>query len=69
MWYRLAIDLDAAGNVKGASYEVRSDDGERQQVTVLPQDHWAGTTPSGMFDHLMGFVVKEHGLQAPLWPF
>lgn len=35
-WYRVWIDLDAAGRCRGVGYELRDEQGERHEINVLP---------------------------------
>lgn len=64
-WFRLAVDLDSAGNVVGASYEVHDVDGDL--VTF-------GTVAVGPFDGIAdamalldSFLAREYGLNFPLF--
>lgn len=62
-WFRLCVDIDQSGNVRGASYELRNDSG-CDEIVVL--NH----TVFGPFDgveevaaNVLSAVVQRHGLQ------
>lgn len=65
MWTRLCVDLDAAGNVAGASWELHDVDGALESFGTAPFGPF--DTAAEVFQQLMDAHLHEHGHRITLF--
>jgi len=63
-WFRLSLDIDHDGNIRGASYEVRSDD-RLVKLTVMPEPGPFGSI-EGLMHDMVSDLRSDYGMQLRL---